>query len=149
MGSLSTAVERSIASATEFTKSLFAEDQWDAARVADFANSQPCTIATASERGWPHAAVIIAGCVDDEIYFTVHRESVLARNLDADARVAFSIASRANAVMGQGHVVLVGASLDNGELIDALATASASGKWTPPGWDGLIYRIDARRVFAN
>jgi hypothetical protein len=54
-----------------------------------------------------------------------------------------------HAVMGRGKAVIVARSLDDAELIERLAFVTASGSFTPPGWDGFVYRIEIDRIFAN
>jgi pyridoxine/pyridoxamine 5'-phosphate oxidase len=150
MSSISEALTSSLAGASSFTRSLFADASWTATQVTDFVNERRnATIATTNESGQPHAGVVIAASVDDGIYFTVASQSVLARNLTRNARMAFTICDSANAVMGQGVAVRVGPALELGTLIDELANVSRAGRFTPDGWDGDIYQIDIRRIFAN
>lgn len=150
MSSISEALATSLTGASSFAQSLFAEDSWTATQVADFVNERRnATIATTNANGQPHAGVVIAASIDDGIYFTVALQSVLARNLAGNARIAFTICDSAHAVMGQGAAVRVGSALEVQTLIDDLATASAAGRFTPDGWDGDIYQIDIRRIFAN
>ena len=85
----------------------------------------------------------------DEIYFTVNPDSVLARNLGGNDRVAVSVCDSVHAVMSQGRAVRVGAAPELADLVGELAEAAQSGTFTPPGWDGDIYRVDLRRLVAN
>jgi hypothetical protein len=150
MSSISEALAASLVGASSFTRSLFAEGSWTATQVADFVNARRnATIATTNASGQPHAGVVIAASVDDHIYFTVAPQSVLARNLGGNDRIAFTVCDSAHAVMGQGAAVRVGPALELGTLIDDLAKASKAGRFTPDGWDGDIYQIDIRRIFAN
>jgi pyridoxine/pyridoxamine 5'-phosphate oxidase len=150
VSSISEALAASLAGASSFAQSLFADDSWTAPQVSGFVNERRnATIATTNANGQPHAAVVIAASVDDGIYFTVAPQSVLARNLADNARIAFTICDSAHAVMGQGTGVRVGPALELQTLVDDLATASAAGRFTPDGWDGDIYQIDIRRIFAN
>ncbi|MGH9132800.1 MAG: pyridoxamine 5'-phosphate oxidase family protein [Ilumatobacteraceae bacterium] len=147
---LQEALDRSIRSATPFTRSLFETDQWGAERVARFVNAnRNVTIATVTFAGEPHAAVVICACADGAIHFTVASRSLMARNLAHSPHVAFTISDRTHAVMGKGVAVLVGRSLDDPALIERLAAATERGTFTPPGWDGLVYRIEVDRIFAN
>jgi pyridoxine/pyridoxamine 5'-phosphate oxidase len=144
------AISASRARASTFTRELFAEDQWDAARVADFVNAQRnATVATVSSAGQPHAAVVIAASVDDEIYFTVNPSSVLARNLGDNDRIAVTVCDTRDAVMAQGRAARVGPALELAELIERLASRTTAGRFTPDGWDGDLYRVDLRRLVAN
>jgi hypothetical protein len=149
MSDLQRALDRSIEKATPFTKNLF-EDQWDAARVAAFVNAnRNLTIATVTAQGRPHASVVIGACLGGEIHFTVAPESLLWRNLARSPHLAFTVSDRSHAVMGRGVAALAGRSLESPELMWNLAAATASGTFTPAGWDGLIYRIEPETIFAN
>ncbi len=97
----------------------------------------------------PHAGVVIAASVDDEIYFTVNPSSLMARNLETNDRIALSVCDSGHAVMAQGRAVRVGRAPDQRGLIDRLAAATASRTFTPDGWDGDVYRIELRRLVAN
>lgn len=146
---ISEAIASSAAVGSSFTRQLF-EEQWNAERVASFVNERRnATIATVSQAGQPHAAVVIAASVEDEIYFTVNPESVLARNLAGNDRIALSVCDTAHAVMSQGRAVRTGAAPDLADLIAQLAAAARGGTFTPPGWDGDVYRADLRRLVAN
>ena len=150
MSALQDVLDRSIRDATPFTRSLFEADQWNAARVVGFVNDcRNATIATVTAAGEPHAAVVIAAAVEDVIHVTVAPPSLLARNLTHNPRVAFTICDRSYAVMGTGVAVLAARSLDDPDLMGRLAAASASGTFTPPGWDGLVYRLEPDRIFAS
>ena len=147
---ISDAIAASLASASEFTRSLFGEESWTAEQVIEFVNTQRnATVATVNSSGQPHAAVVIAASVSDSIYFTVTPKSVLARNLAANDRIALSVCDSQHAIMGQGKAVRVGTAPELGDLIAELADASRAGKFTPDGWDGYVYRVDFRRLFAN
>ena len=150
MADLQDAIDRSLAGANAFTRSLFETDSWDAVKVVAFVNGvRNLTVATVSQNGQPHAAVVIAACHEQRIHFSVAPASVLARNLARHASVAFSLAERSHAVMGRGRAVLAGRSPEDVTLIERLAAASRSGRFTPPGWVGLIYWIDVERIFAS
>ncbi|MBI5738873.1 MAG: pyridoxamine 5'-phosphate oxidase family protein [Mycolicibacterium neoaurum] len=147
--SITDAIETSKAGANTFTRQLF-EDQWSADRVASFINERRnATIATVSQTGQPHAAVVIAASVRDEIYFTVNPDSVLARNLAENDRIALSVCDSIHSVMSQGRAVKVGPAPTLPDLIGELAAATSSGTFTPAGWEGDIYRADIRRLVAN
>jgi pyridoxamine 5'-phosphate oxidase-like protein len=144
------AIAASLAGATEFTRSLFDEESWTAQQVVEFVNKRRnATVATVNPSGQPHAAVVIAASVRDSIFFTVAPQSVLARNLAANDRIALSVCDSTHAIMGQGKAVQVGPATELGALIAELADASQAGRFTPEGWDGYIYRVDFRRLFAN
>ena len=150
MSELQAALDRSIRNATAFTRSLFEADQWDAERVSSFVNtSRNVTVSSVTVAGEPHAAVVIGAVVDDVIHFTVAPRSLLARNLAHSPHIAFTICDRTHAVMGKGVAVLAARSLENPDLIASLAVVSVHGTFTPPGWDGLVYRVELDRIFAS
>ncbi len=149
MGEMQVLIDRSLARASEFTRSLFEDAPWSAAQVAELVNKSQLTVASVSAAGMPHAAVVIAACQDERIHFTVMPGSRLERNLVANDAIAFTVCDRAHAVMGQGRAVRVGHAPDCADLIDSLAVASASGRFTPDGWQGDVYRIAITRIFAN
>lgn len=150
MSRLQEALDRSLADASPFTRSLFEPDTLDADGVERFVNSvRNLTVSTVTASGDPHAAVVIAACVDGEIHFTVSDRSVLQRNLSRGPRVAFTACDRTHTLMGRGDAVLAGRSLEDPDLIARLAAASDSGTFTPTGWDGSVYRVEIDRVFAS
>jgi pyridoxine/pyridoxamine 5'-phosphate oxidase len=150
MGELQDVLDRSLAQASPFTRALFAEDAWDAAQVAKFINEQRnITIATVTAAGDPHAAVVIAACLDEQVHFTVADESLLHRCIQRRSAIAFSVCDSAHAVMGKGTAVTAGRSLDDPALVERLARATTIGSFTPPAWDGLIFRVALERVFAS
>lgn len=147
MSSLQEAVERSQAGASEQTTSYFAHGFLDVGQVVEVINdTQAATIATVSHAGLPHAAYVIAACLDETIHFTVTPGSVLERNLDHQSRIGFTIVNQHHSIMGQGDAVRVARSLDAPDLLEALGQVTSSGTFTPPGWDGLVYRIEPRRL---
>jgi hypothetical protein len=150
LSELQEALDRSLRNASPFTRSLFEGVQWDAERVARFVNAnRNVTISTVTFAGEPHASVVIGACVDETIHFTVAPRSLLARTLAHTPHVAFTICDRAHAIMGKGVAVVVARSLDDPDLITRLAAATEHGVFTPPGWDGLVYRIEVDRIFAS
>jgi hypothetical protein len=150
MSRLQEALDRSIADASPFTRSLFEPDTLDADGVERFVNSvRNLTVSTVTASGDPLAAVVIAACVDGEIHFTVSDRSMRQRNLSRGPRVAFTACDRTHTLMGRGGAVLAGRSLEDPDLVARLAAASDSGTFTPTGWDGSVYRVEIDRVFAS
>ena len=144
------AIDRSMAEANDFTRAMFAELVWTADEVISFVNSvRSATIATANDEGTPHAAVVIAACLDEQIYFTVSPPSIMARNLAARPAMAFSFCYADKSIKGQGTAVLVGHAGDLPDLLAELAATGSNDGFTPPDWDGLVYRIDIRRIFTG
>lgn len=144
------AIDRSMEGASQVTRAMFEDLVWSADEVISFVNNvRSATIATANAEGVPHAAVVIAACADENIHFTVTPGSVMARNLAARPEMAFSVCYAGRAIMGQGSAALIGEAARLEELIAALASTSGVGSFTPPGWEGLMYRIDIRRIFTG
>lgn len=150
MQQLQAVLDRSLDRASKFTRSLFVDDQWDAERVAAFVNStRNMTAATVSSTGAPHAAVVIAACLDGDIHFTAALMAALSRNLANSDQVAFTLTDGTHAVMGRGTAVVATTPGDDSHLVDRLAAMTKGGVFVPPGWDGHIYRIEIERIFAN
>ena len=150
MEQLQAALDISLAQASEFTRSLFGEDHWDASQVSEFVNSiRNMTAATVSAKGEPHAAVVIAVCLDGDIHFTAAPKSALSRNLRNSDQIAFTFSDAAHSIMGRGKAIVAANALDDLELVGRLAALTKGGVFVPAGWDGLIYRIETERVFAN
>jgi hypothetical protein len=150
MSRLQDALDQSLSNASPFTRSLFEHGTLDAEGVEHLINAvRNLTVATVTDAGEPHAAVVIAACVDGDIHFTVSDRSVLHRNLTRSPRIAFTACDRTHTLMGRGDAVLVARSLDDPVLIARLAAASNSGSFTPTGWDGSVCRIEVDRIFAD
>ena len=150
MGELQDAIDRSMASANEVTREMLAHLELSEDEMISFVNTAgAATIATANAKGVPHAAVVIAACAGEDIYFTVTPGSVMARNLADRPSLAFTICYGDRAVMGQGTGVLVGEARDLEQLIATLAACCLGGAFTPPGWEGLVYRIEIKRIVAG
>lgn len=134
--------------ASPFTLSLEGADR-TAHEVEQFINqTQTITVAVVRKGGLPHAAPVIGACLDGEIYCTVSPGSVLANCLERSPEVAFTVADLVHSVIGAGIGEKVGRISDLGELRARLDRASPFGQFAPEGWDGFIYRLKARRLFA-
>ena len=150
MGEMQDAIDRSLERANPFTRAMFADLACSADEMISLINAvRHATIATASGSGVPHAAVVIAGCHDETIYFTVTPSSTMARNLEARPDLAFTVCFGDRSIMGQGCGIEVGPAEEHPELLAELAAAALTGSFTPPGWHGVLYRIDIRRIFAG
>ena len=80
-------IDASIAGSSAFTRGLFEGHNWTAQRLQDFANQDASmTVATIGKDGRPHAAIVIAGCVDGTFYFTVSPQSALLATCAATRR---------------------------------------------------------------
>ncbi len=150
MERLQAVLDRSIADASPFTRSLFEATRWSADQVIAFVNrTRNVSVASITATGDPHAAVVIGACLDEQIYFTVAPRSLLGRNLGQHPRIAFTVCEGAHGVMGRGKAVRVARSLEDPDLIERLAMATDGGTFTPPGWDGLVYLIELDTIFAS
>jgi len=137
---LQAVIDSSFSRASSFTKEIL-QRPLSAESIIQFVDDvHQLTVATASKIGVPHAAVVIAQCVDGEILFTVSRESVLHRNLVTDDRCAVTCVRDSSSLMGQGRAVTVGA-------YPALPS-SVHDKFGSrlDGYDGLIFRFAATRL---
>jgi hypothetical protein len=141
-------IERSRAEATAFTASLF-DRHWTAREVQEFVNRiRDLTLATVLADGSPHASPTITACLDGTIYFAVHRRSATWRNLQRDQRVAFTVSDHEHAILGRGLATLAGSAADTG-LILRLARTGSLGRFTPDGWEGDVFAIEAAKLFAS
>jgi hypothetical protein len=134
--------------ASAFTSSLEGAER-TADEVAHFINhTQTITIAVVRKSGLPHAAPVIGACLDGEILVTVSPGSVLANCLQRSPEVAFTVADLVHSLIGAGTAQKVGRVSDLGDLRSRLDRASPFGQFAPEGWNGLIYRLQPRRLFA-
>lgn len=72
----------------------FDEDRQRAIIQRELARHTFCTIATSSAAQRPHVAAVIYGIVGDDLYVSLHDDSVKARNVAANPRVAVCIPVR-------------------------------------------------------
>ena len=141
-------LDASMASASPFTRSLEGEEQ-SAAQVEEFINAaRNITIAVVRSTGLPHAAPVIGGCVDGQIYVTVSPGSVLANCLNRSPEVAFTVAGLVNTLIGAGTAEKVGRPSETPEVCGRLDRASPFGRFAPEGWNGFVYILRPRRIFA-
>lgn len=125
---LQTTIDRSLDHASTLSRTIFADEAWSASRIQDFVNEVGAMIvATANRSGVPHAAPVVAGCADDDLYFSVSPGSVLRRNLVDGSRIAFTVAGHGHTVVGQGTATPTGEAAELAELIALLAPSSGSG----------------------
>ena len=138
-------IDASIASASAFTRGLFEGNHWTAEQVRDLVNQDAgMTIATVGADGRPHAAVVIAGCVDGTLYFTASPKSALLGNLRRDTSIAFTVSDK---VMGRGIAQLAG----RGYTMERIGpkTSKLMRDLIEEGWRGYIYSIEVERIFAQ
>jgi nitroimidazol reductase NimA-like FMN-containing flavoprotein (pyridoxamine 5'-phosphate oxidase superfamily) len=141
-------LDASMAAASPFTRSLDGEER-TAREVEEFINAtRNVTIAVVRRTGLPHAAPVIGGCVEGEVYVTVSPGSVLAKCLGRSPEVAFTVAGIVNTLIGAGTAEMVGRPSECSELCNCLDQASPFGKFAPEGWDGFVYVLRPRRLFA-
>jgi pyridoxine/pyridoxamine 5'-phosphate oxidase len=138
-------IDASLAGASSFTRGLFENNRWTAQQVQDFANEDASmTVATIGKDGKPHAAVVIAGCVDGTFYFTASPKSALLGNLRRDASIAFTISDK---VMGRGTARLAGKGYEMERI--GPKTSKLMRDLIEEGWRGYIYAIDVEGLFAQ
>ena len=147
---LQQAIDRSLANASEFTRSLFAGNSWDAAQVQSFVNEiGNLTVETVNRSSKPHAAPTIAGCADGQIYFSASPGSTLLRNLKHAPAVAFTVSGLGHSVFGQAVAVLAGPAPELQSLVPALGPDSKLSRLILEPWEGYIYSLQISRIFAN
>jgi len=135
-------------SASSFTRSLEGDDR-TAPQVAELVNTaRTVTVAVVRANGLPHAAPVIGGCVDGEIHVTISPGSVLANCLRRSPEVAITVADPVHTLIGAGTADNLGRPSELGDLCARLDGASPFGRFAPEGWDGLIFRLDLRRLLA-
>ena len=134
--------------ASAFTLQLEGEDR-TAEEVQAFINqTQTVTLAVVRKSGLPHAAPVIGVCLDGDIHVTVSSGSVLANCLRSSSEVAFTVVDLVHSVIGAGRALNLGHVSDLDELRNRLDQASPFGRFAPEGWDGHIFRLEPRRMFA-
>ena len=141
-------LDASMAAASPFTRSLEGEDR-TADQVEEFINAtRNVTVAVVRSNGQPHAVPVIGGCIEGEIYVTVSPGSVLANCIDLSPEIAFTVADLVHSLIGSGTAKKVGRPSDHAELCERLDRASPFGKFAPDGWNGFVYALRPRRLFA-
>jgi pyridoxine/pyridoxamine 5'-phosphate oxidase len=138
-------IDASIADASAFTRGLFESNHLSAQQVHDLVNEDASmTIATVGKDGSPHAAVVIAGCVEGTFYFTASPKSALLGNLRRNPAIAFTISDK---VMGQGTAQLAG----RGYTMERIGpkTSRLMRDLIEEGWRGYIYSIEVDRLFGQ
>jgi hypothetical protein len=134
--------------ASSFTRQLEGEER-TAQDVEDFINhTRNITVAVTRQDGRPHASPVIGGCVDGEIHVTVSPGSVLANCLKRRPEVAFTVSDLIHSIIGAGTAENLGSVSNLASLRHRLNEASPFGMFAPEAWDGFIYRLDARSLFA-
>jgi nitroimidazol reductase NimA-like FMN-containing flavoprotein (pyridoxamine 5'-phosphate oxidase superfamily) len=145
---LETLLATSKEAASPFTRTLEGEDR-TAQDVEEFINhTQAVTLAVVRKNGLPHAVPVIGGSIDGEILVTVSPGSVLANCLRRSPEVAFTIADLVHSVIGAGTAENLGRLTELEETRGRLERASPFGQFAPAGWDGFIFRLRPRRLFA-
>ncbi len=134
--------------ASAFTRSLEGEVQ-TADQLEEFVNlTRNVTLAVVRRSGLPHATPVIGGCIDGVIHVTVSPGSVLANCLHHSREVAFTLADIVHTVIGAGTAEPLGRVSELPDVVAMLDTASPFGQFAPPDWDGFIYVLHPRRLFA-
>ena len=134
--------------ASAFTRTLEGEDR-TAQEVEDLINhTRTVTVAVVRKNGLPHAVPVIGGSIDGEIMVTVSPGSVLANCLERSPEVAFTVADLVHSVIGAGTAENLGRVSGLEEIRERLDRASPFGQFAPAGWDGFIFRLQPRRLFA-
>jgi hypothetical protein len=146
---LQSAIDDSLAHASPFTAKVFGAHPWDAGTVERFVNRVgSATVATVAPCGRPHAALVVAGCLDGVLYFTATPGSALLRHLAEDPRVAVTVTDQVSGVMADGTARLAAAADELGPLVERLSDLVPRDRFVPDGWDGCLYAVDLDHIFA-
>lgn len=141
-------LDDSRAQASAFTLSLEG-DVRTAEQVQEFVNrTRNVTVAVVRRNGLPHATPVIGGCVDGVVHVTVSPGSVLANCLERSPEIAFTLADIVHTVIGAGTAERLGRLSEISEVRSRLDEASPFGMFAPAGWDGFVYALRPRRLFA-
>ena len=150
MEELQRAVEASLATASPLARRIYANQRWTATSVQQFINRViGATIATVRADGKPHAAVVLAACLDGTIYFTASPRSALLGNLRRQSAVALTFTDPDHDATMAGDARLVGRASEVPDLIGDLRRLSRRGQFTPPDWDGYLYAVRVERIFLS
>jgi pyridoxine/pyridoxamine 5'-phosphate oxidase len=143
-------IDRSLATASPLSRRVYANDRWTAVAVQRFVNRvMAATVATARHDGLPHAAVVLAACLDGTLHFTASLGSVLLRNLQRQPAVSMTIADRDHDLTVHGHGEALGKASDLAALVAELHALSRRGQFLPRDWDGYIYAVGVDRIFLS
>jgi nitroimidazol reductase NimA-like FMN-containing flavoprotein (pyridoxamine 5'-phosphate oxidase superfamily) len=141
-------LDASLSQASAFTLALEGEVQ-TAEQVQEFVNrTRNVTLAVVRRNGLPHAAPVIGGCVDGVLHVTVSPGSVLANCLERSPEIAFTLADIIHTVIGAGTAERLGRASEVRDLCSRLDSASPFGQFAPDGWNGFVYAVTPRRLFA-
>jgi len=131
---------------TEFSN-IRLRGPWNGAQIAAFlqAEKSPLRLALNDRDGFPLVASLWFRCVDGELWCATHGQSLVARRLAEDPRVAFEISVNEmpySGVRGQATVELVAA--EGGRQLEALlarylgGTDSSLARWLLSRADGEV-----------
>ena len=150
LDALQQALEASLVTASPLTRSIFARNRLTALAVQRIINDvMGGTVATVSDGGRPHAAIVLVACHDGTIVFTVSQHSRLLRDLHRDPAVGLSVIAAHHDVIVQGRAEQLGKAGDLPELMRDLHRLSRKGRFTPHGWPGYLYAIAIEKIFAS
>jgi pyridoxine/pyridoxamine 5'-phosphate oxidase len=144
------AIDHSLERGSSLAKRVYANDRWSASSVQQFINKvMAATVATVRSDGRPHAAVVLAACLDGTVHLTASVGSVLLRNLRHQPDVSMTIADRDHDVTIHGRAEALGKASDLPELVRDLHTLSRRGQFLPRDWDGYLYAVRIDAIFVS
>jgi pyridoxine/pyridoxamine 5'-phosphate oxidase len=147
---LQRAIDLSLATASPLARRIYANERWSAARVRRFVNRvMAATVATVRDDGRPHAAVVLAACLEGTVYFAASQGSLLLRNVERHNAIAMTVADRAHDLAIQGEATRVGKASAVPDLVRDLHGLSRRGQFTPEGWEGYLYEVRIERLFLS
>src|SRR3989442_796843 len=132
MDELQRAIDLSLAKASPLARRIYANDRWSASSVQLFINKvMAATVATVRADGLPHAAVVLAACMDGTVYLTASVGSLLLRNLQREPALSMTIADRDHDVTIHGRAEPVGRASDVPGVVRDLHALSRRGQFVP------------------
>jgi hypothetical protein len=147
---LQRAIDCSLVTASPLTRRIYENERWSAALVQRFVNRvMGATVATVRADGRPHAAVVLAACLDGTVHFTASSGSILLRNLERRAGIAMTVVDRDHDLTIHGEALRVGHATQVPDLLRELHGLSRRGQFTPETWEGSLYAARIERIFLS
>lgn len=144
-------IDRSRHSASPFTSQLFGAAELTSTGVLDLiVRRRELTIAVVTAKGQPHAALVVAGTVDGEIYFSASTGSLLLKCLGDGAFVALTCSeANGSGIMMRGKATREGHYRELIDLRTSLDRLEPRGYFLADEWDGFLYHLRPTRVFGE
>lgn len=144
-------IARSQRRSSPFAKKLFRESSLDAAGVQQLINRRKeVTVAVVTERGYPHAVLVVAGCVDGRILFSASAGSLLLDTLGHHRSVASTCSTEdGSGVMIRGIARQLGHYSELKSLRSELDKLETRGYFLSADWNGFLYQLSPTAIFGE